>query len=154
VTRTTLDSGEVDSMASKVARIPVEDPQAPDLSAVVSSGLRLRGFEELYFVAGHGDLDADFRVRHPGDPLTQTRAVFDDLTGMLAEAGYDLDDVVTAEVTVTREFDLARNIEALHRIWAEVFADVAVKPAAGQLRVADALAVPGMLVEIEPLTAR
>src|SRR3712207_6455040 len=73
---------------------------------------------------------------------------------MLAEAGYDLDDVVTAEVTVTREFDLARNIEALHRIWAEVFADVAVKLAAGQLRVADALTVPGMLVEIELLTAR
>lgn len=105
MTRTTLDSGEVDSIASKVARIPVEDPRAPDLSAVFSSGLRLRSFEELDFVAGHGDLDADFRVRHPGGPLAQTRAVFDDLTGMLAEADYDLDDVVTDEVTVTREPD-------------------------------------------------
>jgi enamine deaminase RidA (YjgF/YER057c/UK114 family) len=65
-----------------------------------------------------------------------------------------LDDVVRTEVTVTREFDLAGNLQGLHEIWVEVFAEVAVRPTAGQLRVVDALAVPGMLIEGELLAAR
>jgi enamine deaminase RidA (YjgF/YER057c/UK114 family) len=39
-------------------------------------------------------------------------------------------------------------------IFMELFADMAVKPAAGTLRVVEALAIPGMLVEYEFWAAR
>ena len=137
-----------------VTKIPVANPAAPDISAVFPWGLRVRQFEELFFVSGHGDVDAAFRVRHPGAPLAQARAIFQDLLDMLARADYRLDDVIKIEATVTKDFDLARNFQPLLALWAEVLAEVPVKPSGGVLRVVDALALPGMLIEIEVLAAR
>lgn len=138
-------------MAMKFA---VQNPNIPDLSALFSWGLRVRDLEELLFVAGHGDMDASFQVRHPGDPLAQARGVFEDLRVTLEAAGYGFADVVKVEATVTRAFDLETNFDPFMAVWGEFFAGSPVKPSGGTLRVIDGLAVPGMLVEIELLAAR
>jgi enamine deaminase RidA (YjgF/YER057c/UK114 family) len=138
-------------MATKIA---VQNPQAPDLSAMFPWGLRVRDFQELLLITGHGDLDPSFQVRHPGDPLGQTRAILEELRALLDRAGYSVDDVIKVDVTVTREYDTATNFNAFTAIWAEFFAGSPVKPSGGTLRVIDALVVPGMLVEIEMMAAR
>jgi 2-iminobutanoate/2-iminopropanoate deaminase len=138
-------------MATKIA---VQNPNAPDLSAMFPWGLRVRDFQELFFVTGHGDIDQSFRVRHPGDPLGQTRAIFEEIREMLEGAGYSFADVIKVDVTVTKEFDVAMNFHAFTALWSEFFADSPVKPSGGTLRVIDALVVPGMLVEVEMMAAR
>ncbi|MBA2518272.1 MAG: RidA family protein [Chloroflexia bacterium] len=132
----------------------VAHADAPGFGHMFNWGLRIGEFTELYFLTGQGDVDANLQVRHPGDPLEQTRRCFAHHAGMLAQAGYTWNDVVWAEATVTKAFDVAANFAGFAEIWAETFQDVAVKPAAGVFRVVDALALPEMLIEIQLLAAK
>jgi len=132
-------------MATKT---PVPNPKAPDFSALFNWGLKLTDFSELFLMAGLGDHGPDGSIRHPDDPVGQTRAILDDVAAYIVEHGYTKDDIVRVEFTLTRAVDPAK-YEEIFGLFAEFFADMAVKPAAGTLRVIEGLALPGMLVEYE-----
>ena len=74
-------------MATKKA---LSQPNAPDRSNVFNWGLKVSGFSELLLLTGQIDADPDGNVRHPDDPVGQTRAVFDSLVGMLKDEGWSL----------------------------------------------------------------
>ena len=90
------------------------------------------------WVAGTTDPSGD----HPGDAAAQARAALAIVARALAEAGFDLRDVVRTRMYVTRPED-ALLVAAAH---GEVFRDI--RPAATLVVVA-ALIEPGLLVEIE-----
>jgi enamine deaminase RidA (YjgF/YER057c/UK114 family) len=138
-------------MASK---IEVTNPNAVSVQGVFNWGLRVKQAHEWYYISGHVDVKPDWQVGHPGDPLAQTRAIFKDLEAMLERAGYSLEDVVKVETTVTPEYNLVENLPKFLEIFAETFQAVAVKPSAGTLRVVEALAIPGVFIEIEMVAAR
>jgi len=137
-------------MAKKTA---VHNEGAPDLRFMFNWGLKVSDFDELFLLAGLGDHGPDGTIRHPGDAVAQTRAILDDLRDYVADAGYGLNDVIRIEFTLTKDVDPS-SYEDIFGQFGSFFADVEVKPAAGTLRVVEALALPGMLVEYEIWLAR
>lgn len=137
-------------MATKTA---VHNENAPDFRSMFNWGLKVTGFKELFLLAGHGAHGPDGQVRHPDDPVAQTRHILDDVKGFIERSGYGLDDIIRIEFTLTKDVDPARYGD-IFALFAEFFAPLAVKPAAGTLRVVDGLALPGMLVEYEFWLAR
>ena len=132
-------------MATKTA---VHNDNAPDYRSMFNWGLKISDFSELFLLAGHGAIGTDYEVRHPNDPVAQTKYILADVTAFLERSGYSLDDIIRIEFTITKDVKPEQYGE-LFGLFAEFFAEVAVKPAAGTLRVVDALALPGMLVEYE-----
>jgi enamine deaminase RidA (YjgF/YER057c/UK114 family) len=94
------------------------------------------------WVAGTTDAGPDGRSRHPGDVAAQTQAVLDIIERALADAGFELSDVVRTRMFVT---DIGRSgeISAVHRA---VFG--AIRPAATMVEVSG-LMDPSLLIEIE-----
>ena len=138
-------------MASK---IEVANPDIVSMKGSFSWGLRVKEVQEWYYISGQVDIKADWQIGHPGDPVGQTRAVFKNLEAMLIRGGYSLDEVVRVETTVTPQYNLAENFTKYQAIFAETFRTVAVKPSVGTLRVVEALAVPGIFIEIEMVAAK
>jgi 2-iminobutanoate/2-iminopropanoate deaminase len=132
-------------MATKT---PFPHPSAPDYGAIFNWGVRLTDFSELFLMAGIGAHDASGAIQHPGDAVAQTKFILDGLPGYIASAGYSKQDIVRLEFTMTKAVP-PESYEAIFGLFAGFFADVDVKPAAGTLRVIEALALPGMLVEYE-----
>ena len=122
--------------------------------AIFSRGLIVSEYKELYFMTGQADADVHGNCRHPGDPVGQSKGILDSLAGMLEQEGWSLHDVIRVEITVTKEVDLDKDLEAILETWADTFKDVNPKPAAGTLRVSPVLAAPGYFVEYEFLAAR
>ena len=129
-------------------------PTAPDRSANFNWGLKISDYCELVLLTGQVDVDTDWNVRHPDDPVAQTQGIFDSLVGMLHAEGWSLDDVIRVEPTVTKDVDMSKYRDGIMGVWADTFKNVAVKPAAGTLRIIHALARPGLLVEFEFMAAR
>jgi len=94
------------------------------------------------WVAGTTDASPDGRSMHPGDPVGQTRAIFGIIRRALAEAGFELGDVVRTRIYMT---DATRAGEVL-AIHGELFHEI--RPAATLVEVR-ALLEPSLLVEIE-----
>ena len=92
-------------------------------------------------------------IQHPGDAVGQTRWILDELHGYIDGAGYTTDDIIRMEFTMTKDVPPDSHGK-IFGLFAEFFADVKVKPAAGTLRVIEGLALPGMLVEYEFWLAR
>ena len=138
-------------MATKVA---VPCTTAPDRSANFNWGLKVSNFKELFILTGQIDAYPDGSVRHPNDPVGQTQGVFDSLVGMLKQEGWSIDDVIRVEITVTKDCDLNKHRDGIMKVWSDTFKGVEPKPAAGTLRIVDALARPGFFVEFEFLAAR
>jgi len=137
-------------MATKTA---VNNENAPDFRSMFNWGLKVSNFNELFLIAGHGAVGPDYQVRHPADPVGQTRYILADVKTFLEQSGYSVDDIIRIEFTLTKDVDRAQYND-IFQLFAEFFADAAVKPAAGTLRVVDGLAIPGMLVEYEFLVAK
>ena len=137
-------------MAQKTA---FHNENKPDFRRVFNWGLKVTGFRELFFVSGHAASGADFQVRHPGDARAQTRYILDSMGEFLAQAGYNRDDIVRIETTVTKEVGVD-DYGSMSAVMAEFLADVEVKPSVGTYRVVDRLVGPGMMVEYEFLLAR
>lgn len=137
-------------MASKTA---LENDKAPDIRRIFNWGVRITDFDEIILLAGRGDVDANGAVRNPGDPVAQTASVLAEQKGFIEDSGYSLNDVIRIEFTMAKEVDRAQQ-KAIFDQFADFFAAVDVKPAAGTLRVVDRLAFPGMLVEYEMWLAR
>ena len=108
----------------------------------------------MVLLTGQIDAGPDRNVRHPDDPVGQTQGIFDSLVGMLDAEGWSVDDVIRVEVTVTKDVDLSKHREGIFKVWTDTFKNVAIKPAAGTLRVIHALTMPGFLVEFKFMTAR
>ena len=138
-------------MAIKVA-VPCDN--APDRSAVFSWGLKVSDYKELYFLTGRTDSGPDGRPRYPNDPVAQARSIFQGMVEMLEKEGWSVHDVIRVEPTFTKDVDLKVHRDSIFKVWADIFKDVDPKPAAGTLRIAYALARPGLLVEFELLAAR
>lgn len=132
-------------MATKTA---FPHPSAPDYGAIFNWGVRITDFSELFLMAGIGAHDSAGVIQHEGDAVGQTRFILDGLPGYLAGAGYSKQDIVRLEFTMTKAVP-PEAYDAIFGLFAEFLADVTVKPAAGTLRVIEALAIPGMLVEYE-----
>jgi 2-iminobutanoate/2-iminopropanoate deaminase len=137
-------------MAKKVG---VQNEKGADFSSVLSWGLKLTDFSELYILTGQGAVGADFRVAHPGDPVGQVRSVLQQLDSLLVDQGYSRDDIIKIEFTATKEVR-GDQLAPMMDVFGEYLAEVDVKPAWGTYRVVEALAIPGMLVEVEFLAGK
>ena len=132
-------------MATKT---PFPHPSAPDYGAIFNWGIKLTDYSELFLMAGLGSHDATGAIQHEGDAVGQTKYILDGIPGYLESAGSTKNDIIRIEFTMTKAVP-PESYEAIFGLFAEFFGDVDVKPAAGTLRVIEALAIPGMLVEYE-----
>lgn len=132
-------------MATKT---PFAHPSGPDYSPIFNWGVKLTNFSELFLIAGIGAHDATGAIQHEGDPVAQSKFILDGMPGYLKSAGYTKQDIVRIEFTMTKDVP-PESYEPIFGLFAAFFGDVDVKPAAGTLRVVEALAIPGMLVEYE-----
>lgn len=137
-------------MAKKVA---VHNDNAPDLRFMFNWGLKVSQFSELFLLAGLGDHGPDGTIRHPGDPIAQTRAILEELRSYIEAHGYTLADAIRIEFTLTKDVDPG-DYEQIFGLFAGFFGEVDIKPAAGTLRVVERLALDGMMVEYEIWLAR
>ena len=137
-------------MATKTA---LGNDRAPDISRIFNWGVKLTDFTEIFLLAGRGDVGTAGEIRNPGDPVAQTEAILSELKDFVGDSGYSVNDVIRIEFTMAKEVSREQQKHIFDR-FAEFFADVEVKPAAGTLRVVDRLAFPGMLVEYEMWLAR
>jgi 2-iminobutanoate/2-iminopropanoate deaminase len=96
----------------------------------------------LLFIAGQGAVDDDGNFVGQGDIREQTRVTLDRVRRVVADAGGDLSNVVSATVFLT---DLA-NFAAYNEAWVEAFGDH--RPARATVR-ADLLF--DMMVEVQAI---
>ncbi|MBA2580169.1 MAG: RidA family protein [Thermoleophilaceae bacterium] len=101
----------------------------------------VRGGDQLY-ISGVAPLDGDGRLVGAGDPVAQTRRVFENMAQILDAAGASFADIV--KITVYLK-DVSHR-QAINPVRQEFFGDA--RPASTLVEVSD-LAVPGMLVEVE-----
>jgi 2-iminobutanoate/2-iminopropanoate deaminase len=106
-----------------------------------SAGWEVTG-GRLIFVSGQIPWDSEGRTVGPGDIEAQTRQVYENIRGVLAEAGATLDDVVKVTIFLR---DI-RYRDVVNRIRSELFKPP--YPASTQVAVAS-LVDPEWLVEIE-----
>ncbi len=132
-------------MATKTA---ANNENAPDLGFVFNWGVKITDYDELFLLAGRGDVAPDGTIRNPGDPVAQTATILAEQKDFIERSGYGLNDVIRIEFTMAKEVDRDQQ-KAIFGQFAGLFREVEVKPAAGTLRVVDRLAYPGMLVEFE-----
>ena len=122
-------------------------------SPVFNWALELSAIERLLFVTGTTAAGSDGAVNFPGDAPAQARWIFESVGRLLASVGYSFDDVVRLETTVVESVS-DEDIAVIARISAEYVGGLAVKPAAGTLRVVSRLVRPELLVELEIMAAR
>lgn len=132
-------------MATKTA---VNNEIAPDLRSVFNWGVKITDFDELFLLAGRGDVASDGTIRNPQEPVAQTASILAEQKDFIERNGYTVNDVIRIEFTMSKDVDRAQQ-RAIFAQFADLFQEVEVKPAAGTLRVVDRLAYPGMLVEFE-----
>ena len=99
---------------------------------------------ETVYTSGQVALSADGEIIGPGDVAVQTRAVFDNLRAVLAEAGATMDDVVKILVFL---IDM-KDFQVFSRIRAETFPN---KVPASSVVGAPAFAHSDLLIEIEAI---
>jgi enamine deaminase RidA (YjgF/YER057c/UK114 family) len=107
-----------------------------------SQALRVDGAETVVFVAGQGPVSADGELVGGGDFDAQVRRTFENLGTVLEEAGASFDGIVKLGVYLTdigtlRDYGRIRN-EFL----------TGAPPASTAVQVG-ALALPGMMIEVE-----
>lgn len=131
-----------------VAKTAVNNPNAPDMSAFFSWGLKIRQWEELFLMTGRPAWAADGSVLHPNDGVAQTRFILQDIENFLETNGYSKSDLVRIEFTFTKAVPPDTYPE-IYALFIEFLRDVEVKPAANTLRIVDSLGLEGLCVEYE-----
>jgi enamine deaminase RidA (YjgF/YER057c/UK114 family) len=110
-------------------------------------------FDRLLFLTGTTATGADGLINFPGDAPAQARWILESFGRLLAKAGYSFEDVVRLETTVVETVSDDAT-EAIRDVCVEFVGGLAVKPAAGTLRVVSRLVRPDVLVELEIVAAR
>jgi enamine deaminase RidA (YjgF/YER057c/UK114 family) len=106
----------------------------------------------LVFVAGQVAIDGKGQVVGDGDFAAQAAQVYRNLRAILAEAGCTLRDVVKFTTFLTRYEDFASFAEWRKKEYPALFPDGAYPPNTGV--VVQALARPGLLLEVEAIAVR
>ncbi|HEY0484945.1 MAG TPA: RidA family protein [Mycobacteriales bacterium] len=119
-----------------------EEVRVPGLPEPISHYTDAVRFGDVLYVSGCAPLDAEGTLVGDGDVTAQTRKVLENLGAALAYAGAGFADVLKVTVYMT---DIARRGEA-NVVRQEFFGDAL--PASTLVEVS-ALAIPGMLIEIE-----
>jgi enamine deaminase RidA (YjgF/YER057c/UK114 family) len=101
--------------------------------------------QSIVFVAGQGPVSADGSVVGEGDFETQTRRTFENLGTVLEQAGASFEAVVKLTVYLTdmstlREYARIRNEFIVHQ-----------EPPASTALEVSALALPGMMIEVDAI---
>lgn len=119
-------------------------------------GMYSAGFEvdagRLVFVAGQVAMNAQGQLVGEGDVAAQAGQVFRNLEAILGEAGCTFRDVVKFTTFLTRSEDFARFGEWRKQEYARLFPDGVYPPNTGM--VVQALARPGLLLEVEAIAAK
>lgn len=121
-----------------------EEMRVPGLPAPLSHYTDAVRFGDLLFVSGVAPLDGDDRLVGEGDVVAQARQVHVNLEKALAHAGASFADVLKVTVYLIDVNDRAK----VNDVRREYFGDS--YPASTLVEIS-ALAVPGMLVEIEAI---
>lgn len=137
-------------MAKKQA---VNNPRMPNFGSVFSWGFKLSDFDEVFFVTGHGDCNADFITQYPGDPVAQTKQILENMKQLIEEAGFSIHDIVRTDWTFVKEVT-HEDFDGIAKAWEAFLEPLEHKPATGTLRYVDRLGAPDMLVEYEMILAR
>lgn len=119
-----------------------EEMRVPGLAEPLSHYTDAVRFGNLLFISGAAPLDEDGRLVGDGDVVAQARQVHLNLEKALAHAGASFADVLKVTVFLT-EIDDRAKVNDVRREFAG-----SAYPASTLIGV-NALAVPGMLVEIE-----
>ena len=106
----------------------------------------------LIFVAGQVAMDAEGRLVGEGDVAAQAGQVYRNLEAILKEAGCGWRDVVKFTTFLTRHEDFGPFGEWRKREYARLFPDGVFPPNTGV--VVQALARPGMLLEVEAIAVK
>jgi enamine deaminase RidA (YjgF/YER057c/UK114 family) len=109
-----------------------------------SQGWRVEGASGVIFVSGQGSVSADGELVGEDDFEAQVRQTFENMRTVLEEAGASFEHVVKLTVFLT---DIGR-LRDYGRIRAEVMPGPAPASTAVQI---GALALPGMLIEVEAI---
>ena len=109
-----------------------------------SQGWRVDGTQSLVFVSGQGPISAEGELVGEGDFEAQVRQTYENMRTVLEQAGTSLESVVKLTVFLT---DIA-NLREHGRIKGEFFPGA--QPASTAVQIG-ALALPGMLVEVEAI---
>ena len=107
-----------------------------------SQALRVGGAESVVFVAGQGPVSADGELVGEGDFDAQVRRTFENLGTVLEDAGASLDGIVKLGVYLT---DIG-TLRDYGRVRGEFL--TGPPPASTAVQVG-ALALPGMMIEVE-----
>ncbi len=116
-----------------------------------SQGVLVSGAHQTLYVAGQGSVDGDGNLVHEGDVAGQATKVMDNVEAVLATGGMTLSDVVRYDVHAT---DLHSYFVDGHKHVVQRFAAAGTIPAGGIATQVQALAIPGMLVEVTVVAAR
>lgn len=114
-----------------------------------SQAIRLRDVSETLVLAGQTAMSADGVPQHPGDMAAQLELTMDNIGTVLAEAGFELADVVRLNLFTT---DVDALLAAFGTV-ADRLAEAGCRPASTLLGVSR-LAFPDLLVEIEVTACR
>jgi enamine deaminase RidA (YjgF/YER057c/UK114 family) len=139
--------------SSKLKKEGLANPRLPDFSTIFNWGLKLTNIKELYFFSGIAAQKPNFTIVHPFNYVSQTDYILNELDIFLAQNHLTRNDIVRIEFTLVKGVSQSDFNTVLER-FASYFKSVQVKPAAGTLRIVDALAFPGLVVEYEVWCAR
>ena len=144
----TDESQEASRAPKRLKKKALENPRLPDFTSIFNWGLKIRNIKDLYLFAGIAAQRPDLSIVDPGDYVSQTTFILDELDLFLEDNDLDRDDIIRIEFTLVEGFT-PEEFGTILGQFATYFEDVRVKPAAGTLRVVDALAFPGLVVEYE-----
>jgi enamine deaminase RidA (YjgF/YER057c/UK114 family) len=126
----------------------LENPRLPNFTSIFNWGLKLSNIKSWYFFSGIAAQQPNFAVVSPGKYIIQTDYVLNELDIFLTQNKLNRSDIARIEFTLVSGYSEADFNTILGR-FASYFQNVKIKPAAGTLRVVNALAFPGLVVEYE-----
>ena len=118
-----------------------------------SRAIKLSNVSEWLIFAGHAAIDKEERILFPGDAIAQIRWVWGSLKKVLEQEGYGLGDVIQLQMTCTNDVSEDQRVQFL-KIAGEVFGHLEIPPVGSTMKVVHALALPGMLVEVDIWAAK
>lgn len=116
-----------------------------------SQGVLVDSAHRTLYLSGQCSVSADGAPLHAGDVAAQAVQAMDNVEAVLDGAGLTLADVVRYDVFTT---DLASYLAAGHQHVAGRFAAAGPFPAGGILAQVQALAMPGLMLEVVVTAAR